>query len=62
VTKQPRPTSSSGWPSWAGAALLEIYVPRYGAEWESFLESGVQFARIDAERMFTFHMSEAPSA
>jgi len=38
------------------AALLEIYVPRYGPEWERFLDSGVAYARIDAERMFTFHM------
>jgi nitroimidazol reductase NimA-like FMN-containing flavoprotein (pyridoxamine 5'-phosphate oxidase superfamily) len=36
--------------------VLDIYVPRYGAEWESFLDSGVAYARIDAERMFTFHM------
>jgi hypothetical protein len=38
------------------AALLEIYVPRYGVEWESFLDSGVQYARVEAERMFTFSM------
>ena len=38
------------------AALLEIYVPRYGAEWEQFLDSGVAYARIDADRIFTFHM------
>lgn len=38
------------------AALLEIYVPRYGAEWERFLDSGPVYARIEAERMFTFHM------
>lgn len=37
-------------------ALLEIYVPRYGADWESFLDSGVAYARIEAERMFTFSM------
>ncbi|MDQ2670424.1 MAG: pyridoxamine 5'-phosphate oxidase family protein [Gemmatimonadota bacterium] len=37
-------------------ALLEIYVPRYGPEWEEFLDSGPVYARIDAERMFTFHM------
>lgn len=37
-------------------ALLDIYVPRYGPEWEEFLDSGPVFARIDAERMFTFHM------
>jgi len=38
------------------AALLEIYVPRYGPEWERFLDSGVAYARIEADRMFTFHM------
>jgi len=37
-------------------ALLDIYVPRYGAEWETFLDSGPVYARIDAERMFTFQM------
>jgi uncharacterized pyridoxamine 5'-phosphate oxidase family protein len=36
--------------------LLEVYVPRYGEEWESFLDSGPLYARIDASRMFTFHM------
>lgn len=36
--------------------VLDIYVPRYGPEWESFLDSGVQYARIDATRMFTFSM------
>jgi uncharacterized pyridoxamine 5'-phosphate oxidase family protein len=36
--------------------LLEVYVPRYGDEWESFLDSGVAYARIEAERMFTFQM------
>jgi nitroimidazol reductase NimA-like FMN-containing flavoprotein (pyridoxamine 5'-phosphate oxidase superfamily) len=40
--------------------LLDIYVPRYGPEWEQFLDSGVAYARIDAERMFTFFM--APEA
>ena len=39
--------------------LLDIYVPRYGAAWESdFLESGPVYARIDAERMFTFAIVE----
>jgi nitroimidazol reductase NimA-like FMN-containing flavoprotein (pyridoxamine 5'-phosphate oxidase superfamily) len=37
-------------------ALLDVYVPRYGPEWEQFLDSGPVYARIDAERMFTFHM------
>jgi hypothetical protein len=39
------------------AALLEIYVPRYGPEWETdFLDTGPVYWRIEAERMFTFHM------
>jgi len=36
--------------------LLDIYVPRYGPAWEVFLDSGPVYARIDAERMFTFFM------
>jgi hypothetical protein len=36
--------------------LLDIYTPRFGDEWEEFLEKGVLYARIDAERMFTFQM------
>jgi len=35
-------------------ALLGVYVPRYGAEWEQFLDSGPVYARTDAERMFAF--------
>lgn len=38
------------------AALLSIYIPRYGAEWESFLNSVPVYARINATRMFTFSM------
>jgi hypothetical protein len=38
-------------------ALLDIYVPRYGPEWEEFLDSGPVFARIEADRMLTFHMA-----
>ena len=38
--------------------LLDVYVPRYGPEWESFLDSGPVYARIEADRMFTFHMDE----
>jgi len=38
--------------------LLEIYVPRYGPGWETdFLDAGPIYARIDAERMFTFAMA-----
>jgi nitroimidazol reductase NimA-like FMN-containing flavoprotein (pyridoxamine 5'-phosphate oxidase superfamily) len=37
--------------------LLEIYVPRYGPEWETdFLDSGPVYARIEAEKMFSFQM------
>ena len=39
--------------------LLDIYVPRYGPEWEtSFLDSGPVYLRIEADRMFTFAMRE----
>ncbi len=37
--------------------LLDIYLPRYGDEWLEVLDGGA-FARIDAERMFTFHLDE----
>jgi uncharacterized pyridoxamine 5'-phosphate oxidase family protein len=40
-------------------ALLDIYVPRYGPEWETFLDSGPVYARIEASRMFTFFMASA---
>jgi uncharacterized pyridoxamine 5'-phosphate oxidase family protein len=36
--------------------LLEVYVPRYGPEWEQFLDSGPVYMRIDSDRMFTFQM------
>jgi Pyridoxamine 5'-phosphate oxidase len=36
--------------------LLEVYVPRYGPEWEQFLDSGPVYMRIDPDRMFTFEM------
>ena len=38
-------------------ALLDIYVPRYGAEWEQDSSTPARSTRgIDAERMFAFHM------
>jgi Pyridoxamine 5'-phosphate oxidase len=41
-------------------ALLEVYVPRYGPDWEEeFLDSGPVYARIDADRMLTFAMPSA---
>jgi len=36
--------------------LLDIYAPRFGADWEAFLDSGPVYARIAAHRMFTFCM------
>ncbi len=36
--------------------LLDIYVPRYGPDWEAVLDGGAVYARIDAARMFTFWM------
>jgi hypothetical protein len=35
--------------------VLGIYTPRFGPEWEAFLDANV-YARIDAERLFTFHL------
>jgi hypothetical protein len=41
-------------------ALLQVYVPRYGPDWEEeFLDSGPVYARIEADRMFTFAMPGA---
>jgi hypothetical protein len=38
-------------------ALLDIYVPRYGASWEAqMLDGAARYARIEAQRMFTFIM------
>ena len=39
--------------------LLEVYVPRYGPEWEKFLDSGPVYARIEPERMFAFYFPVA---
>ena len=36
--------------------LLDVYTPRYGAEWENFLDSGPVYARIEARRIFTYSM------
>ena len=43
-------------------ALLEVYVPRYGPQWEEFLDADPVYARIDANRMFTFHAEDAGDA
>lgn len=38
--------------------LLDVYIPMYGEDWErDFLDAvSPMYARIDADRMFTFHM------
>jgi nitroimidazol reductase NimA-like FMN-containing flavoprotein (pyridoxamine 5'-phosphate oxidase superfamily) len=46
--------------------LLEIYVPRYGDEWEQFIdppdsEEAPVYFRIDADKMFSFQMVGDPS-
>lgn len=36
--------------------VLDIYVPRYGRRWErEVLDAGSVYARIEADRMFTYH-------
>jgi hypothetical protein len=37
--------------------LLEVYVPRYGEDWEKFLDSGPVYMRIEADKMFAFQMT-----
>ena len=36
-----------------GQVLLEVY----GQDRADFIDSGPRYARIDADRMFTFHMA-----
>jgi pyridoxamine 5'-phosphate oxidase len=47
--------------------LFDIYLPRYGDEWEQFLEDGQglgqpEYARIDADRMFALFVEDAGAA
>jgi nitroimidazol reductase NimA-like FMN-containing flavoprotein (pyridoxamine 5'-phosphate oxidase superfamily) len=38
-------------------SLIDIYVPRYGEKWATeFLDSGPVYARIEADKVFTFSM------
>lgn len=50
-----------GTPDQAGlrSALLEVYLPRYGAAWEHFLDSGPVYARIDAKKLFAFSNADS---
>jgi nitroimidazol reductase NimA-like FMN-containing flavoprotein (pyridoxamine 5'-phosphate oxidase superfamily) len=36
--------------------LLDIYAPRFGPDWEGFLDSGSRYVRIQADKMFTLRM------
>ena len=47
-----------GSPSEFRQSLLDVYTPRYGPEWEQFLDSGPVYARIEARRMFAFYAPE----
>jgi len=46
-------------PNGLRATLLEVYTPRYGPQWEQFLDSGPVYARIEAERMFAIDVTAA---
>jgi hypothetical protein len=47
------------------AALLEVYTPLYGPEWEQFIDppegTAPVYMRIEANRMFTVQMGDAPA-
>ena len=42
--------------------LLDVYVPRYGPDWEQFLDSGPIYACIELYRMFAFYAPELSPA
>jgi uncharacterized pyridoxamine 5'-phosphate oxidase family protein len=39
--------------------LLDIYMPQYGDDYVEIMDGGALYARIDADRMFTFSMPTA---
>ena len=43
------------------ATLLQVYTPQYGPQWETFLDSGPVYARIQAERMFALDVTAGTS-
>jgi uncharacterized pyridoxamine 5'-phosphate oxidase family protein len=43
------------------ATLLEVYVPIYGEDWGSFLDSGPTYARIVADKMFAIDVKAGSS-
>jgi Pyridoxamine 5'-phosphate oxidase len=42
-------------------AVLGVYTPTYGPDWETFLDEVAVYARIDASRMFTFQLATPES-
>jgi Pyridoxamine 5'-phosphate oxidase len=42
--------------------VLDVYTPRYGGDWEAFLDAETTYARIDAGRMFTFASPDVSAA
>jgi nitroimidazol reductase NimA-like FMN-containing flavoprotein (pyridoxamine 5'-phosphate oxidase superfamily) len=42
--------------------LRQAYREVYGPDWGDLAESGAQYARIEADRMFTFHMPRSTAA
>ena len=43
------------------STLLEVYIPRYGAQWREFLDSGPVYLRIEAERLFAVNVTAGSS-
>lgn len=41
--------------------LLEAYTPRYGPQWQRFLDSGPTYARIEADRLSAIDVAAGPS-
>jgi nitroimidazol reductase NimA-like FMN-containing flavoprotein (pyridoxamine 5'-phosphate oxidase superfamily) len=40
--------------------LLDMYRPRYGSDWEQWVESDAEDARIDPDRMYSFVNRSGP--
>jgi nitroimidazol reductase NimA-like FMN-containing flavoprotein (pyridoxamine 5'-phosphate oxidase superfamily) len=40
--------------------LLDTYRPRYGSDWEHWVESNAEYARIDPDRMYSFVNRSGP--
>ncbi len=49
--------TSRAHPDGLRATLLEVYTPRYGPQWEDFLDSGPVHARIEAQRMYAIDVT-----